>query len=136
MNKNIIAYLLLMMPALLLTSYLKDQEDIFDKPASIRTKGILTRLDVYWQISEYGWVLDMFPHPAQDYGCYSFTMKFDEDNVTVCTELSKDDVTKTITSSYTLNNKNGPVLSFDIYNEFLHYFYASRRHWSRRLRSL
>jgi hypothetical protein len=43
MKKKIFVYLLLMMPALLLTSCLKDQEDVFDKPASIRTKEYLEK---------------------------------------------------------------------------------------------
>lgn len=121
MKKKIFAYLLLMLPALLLTSCLKDQEDVFDKPASIRTKEYLEKTRRVLTSSEHGWVLDMFPHPTQDYGGYSFTMKFDEDNVTVCTELAED-VTEPITSAYTLSNEAGPVLCFDTYNKYLHLF--------------
>lgn len=121
MKKKIFVYLLLMMPALLLTSCLKDQEDVFDKPASIRTKEYLEKTRRVLTSSEHGWVLDMFPHPTQDYGGYSFTMKFDEDNVTVCTELT-DKFTEPITSAYTLSNEAGPVICFDTYNEYLHYF--------------
>ena len=121
MKKNIFVYLLLMLPALLLTSCLKNQEDLFDKSASLRNAEYLENARKVLVSSENGWVLDMFPHKTQNYGGYSYTMKFDEQTVTVTTELTAD-VTQTVTSTYSLDNEDGPVIAFDTYNNLIHLF--------------
>lgn len=121
MKKNIFIYLLLMLPALLMTSCMKDQEDLFDKSASIRSAEYLENARKVLTSAEYGWVLDYFPHSSQTYGGYSYTLKFDEQNVTVSTEFA-DDVTETLTTTYVLDNEDGPSIAFDTYNDYLHYF--------------
>ena len=123
MKKKLFAYLLLMLPALLMTSCLKDQEDIFDKSASLRSKEYLDNAKRVLTSAEYGWVLDFFPDRTQKYGGYSYTMKFDNNNVTVCAEEAiSGDPTSTETTAYTLDNEDGPVIVFDTYNDLIHLF--------------
>ena len=119
-KKNIFIYLLLALP-LLLTSCLKDQEDLFTDSASARSAKYLSNVERVLTSAEYGWVLNYFPDREQSYGGYAYTMQFDEENVKVCFELA-DDVTQSITSTYSLTNEGGPVLAFDTYNDYMHYF--------------
>lgn len=119
-KKNIFIYFLLALP-LLLTSCLKDQEDLFEDSASARTMKYLANAKRVLTSSEYGWVLDYFPDREQSYGGYAYTLKFDESNVAVCFEMA-DDVTQPISTGYSLDNEDGPVLAFDTYNDYLHIF--------------
>jgi len=121
MKKKVLSFLLMMLPALLLTSCLKDQDDLFSESASHRVANYLDKAKKVLLSSENGWVLDYFPHSEQSYGGYSYTLKFDDQYVTVCSEVA-DDVTKSIKSTYILDNEDGPCISFDTYNEYLHYF--------------
>ena len=121
MKKNIFAYILMMLPAVLMTSCLKDQEDKFSESASQRSANYLAYVKEVLMSSENGWVLNYFPDRNQSYGGYAYTVKFDSQNVTVGSELAGDGA-ETITSTYALDNEDGPVLTFDTYNAFMHYF--------------
>ena len=121
MKKKIFAYILLLMPALLMTSCLKDQEDKFSDSATARASKYLANIKETLTSAENGWVLDYFPDRDQSYGGYSYTLKFDDQNVTACFELTEDE-RESITSTYSLDNEDGPVLAFDTYNDFLHFF--------------
>lgn len=121
-KKNIILFLLMALPTLLLTSCLKDQEDLFTESASQRTTTYLAKAKKVLTSSENGWVLNYYPDREQSYGGTPFTMKFTDEKVTVaCVELTEDP-TYTVESTYILNNEDGPVLMFDTYNELAHYF--------------
>lgn len=120
MKKKIFAYILLMMPALLMTSCLKDQEDKFSDSATERASKYLANVREVLTSAENGWVLNYYPDREQKYGGFAFTLKFDEQNVTVGTEIAEAD--ETITSTYSLDNEDGPVLAFDTYNSFMHFF--------------
>ena len=84
MKKKVLSFLLMMLPALLLTSCLKDQDDLFSESASHRVANYLDKAKKVLLSSENGWVLDYFPHSEQAYGGYSYTLKFDDQYVTVC----------------------------------------------------
>lgn len=117
-NKTLL-YLLMVLPALLLQSCLKDQEDVFDTPSSIRMQEVLDNAKRVLTSSEQGWVFDYYPDRNQSYGGYVYTVKFDSKEVTAGFELAPG---VTETSLYKLTNDNGPVLTFDSYNTLLHFF--------------
>ena len=121
-KKNIFIFLLMALPTLLLTSCLKDQEDTFDEPASIRLSKYLQNTADILTGSENGWVLDYFPDREQSYGGYSYTLKFDGDSgdVEVRTELANP--TDAFVSKFKLVGDDGPVLTFDTYNTAMHFF--------------
>ena len=121
MKKKLFAYTLLMLPALLMTSCLKDQDDKFSESASERVSNYLTQAKEVLTSSENGWVLNYYPDASQSYGGYAYILKFDDQNVTASSEIAED-VTETITTTYILDNEDGPSISFDTYNDFLHYF--------------
>ena len=54
-------YVLMILPALLLQSCLKDQEDIFDTPSSIRMQEVLDNAKKVLTSSEEGWAFDYYP---------------------------------------------------------------------------
>ncbi len=118
LNKTLL-YVLMVLPTLLLQSCLKDQEDVFDTPSSIRMQEVLDNAKKVLTSSEEGWAFDYYPDRYLSYGGYAYTVKFDNQKVTVGSEL---DPSTLEASLYKLTNDNGPVLSFDSYNTLMHYF--------------
>lgn len=110
---------LLILSGMLLPSCLKDQEEIFDTPSSLRMQEYLDNAKATLTSSPQGWIFDYFPDRELSYGGYVYTVKFDEANVTVGCELAPG---KFETSLYKLTDDNGPILSFDSYNSLMHYF--------------
>ncbi|MBR1547612.1 MAG: DUF4302 domain-containing protein [Prevotella sp.] len=122
MNKKHIFFIMMALP-LLFSSCLKDQDDVFDKSPSARSAEYLANVKRVLTSAENGWVLNYYPDRDQSYGGFAYTLKFDDENVKVCCgDLAIDSVSESITSTYILDNEDGPVLSFDTYNEMMHYF--------------
>ena len=117
---KLLAYLLLLLPVLMLQSCLKDQEDVFPDSSSARMQKYLDKAREVLASSEKGWVMDVYPDKTQKYGGFAFTMKFDTEKVTVGSELAKNP-SDVITSLYKTTSDNGPVLTFDSYNELMHF---------------
>ena len=106
------------LPTLLLTSCLKDQEDVFDKPSATRISEYLANTANVLKASANGWVLYYYPDNEQSYGGYAYTLKFDGEDVVVGLEQEEG----TVTSKYKLVADDGPVLTFDTYNDLMHGF--------------
>lgn len=105
--------------SMMLSSCLKDQEDIFDVDAANRLEQRLEDCKNTLVSSENGWAMDYFPDRDITYGGFVYAMKFTENDVTITCELAPG---QTETSLYKMTNDNGPVLSFDSYNTFMHFF--------------
>lgn len=119
MKKNSIYTLLVVfLTAFSLTSCLKDQEDLFDDSASKRLTTYLAETKDVLVSAEHGWAFNYFPDREQQYGGYTYVLKFDQENVTVTSELDEE----SFTSTYKLNNESGPCLMVDTYNESIHMF--------------
>lgn len=117
---NILTLLLIALPALLLQSCLKDQEDVFDEPASNRLQSAVLNAKKVLMSSQNGWVMDYYAGADQQYGGYAYTLKFDTTKVDVSCELVSDTVVES--SYYKVTNDEGPVLTFDTYNKLMHFF--------------
>lgn len=115
-----IYFLLLLVFPFLLQSCLKEEEDIFGKDPSIRVEEALKNYKEVLSGAENGWLLEYYAEPNQKYGGYNFAMKFSTSEVTANFELA--DPSESVTSMYQLISDDGPVLSFDTYNMFLHFF--------------
>ena len=111
-------YLLLALPALFLQSCQTEEENVFDKSYSERMDEFLHKAQETLVASQYGWALDYYPKSNQSYGGVAYTIKFTRDNAIVRYENNPDD--GEVKSLYKMKEDDGPVLSFDTYNTFLH----------------
>ena len=119
MKKNSIYTLLVVfLTAFSLTSCLKDQEDVFDDSASKRLTEYFAEVKDVLVSAEHGWAFNYFPDRTQQYGGFTYTLKFDKENVTVTSESDEE----SFTSLYKLTNESGPCLMVDTYNESFHKF--------------
>lgn len=103
------------------TSCLMEEKDLFDKSASERLDAYVSEYQDLLASSEDGWLLNYFPEEEQSYGGYAYILLFSKSNVTAWFQLD-DDVTTPVTSLYKVTTDDGPVITFDTYNENLHYF--------------
>jgi hypothetical protein len=120
---NIFTLLVMLFTASVMTSCLKDQEDLFDESASKRLTSYMNNVQDILVGAEYGWALDYYPDRNQSYGGYNYTLKFDRENVEARFDLSKKlSLTEPVVSTYKFVNESGPCLLFDTYNVALHHF--------------
>ena len=111
-------YLLLALPALFLQSCQTEEENVFDKSYAERMDDFLQKAQETLVASQNGWALDYYPKSNQSYGGVAYTIKFTRDNAIVRYENNPDD--GEVKSLYKMKEDDGPVLSFDTYNTFLH----------------
>lgn len=119
MKKKLFIYLLLLLPALTFQSCLKDQEDVFDKDASLRVQENMEKVDTVLNSSTYGWIANYYPSEEQEYGGYAFTFQFKNGKVTVGSELDPGTFEE---STYKIKSYRSTTLSFDTYNTIMHFF--------------
>lgn len=119
-TNKLFIYLLLALPAFFLQSCQTEEDNVFDRPYSERMGEFLQKAQDTLIASQYGWVLDYYPQRDQAYGGVAYTIKFTKDNATVRYENNPDD--GEVKSLYKMKEDDGPVLSFDTYNTFLHIY--------------
>lgn len=119
-TSKILQFAFLALPVLTMQSCLKDQEDIFDKPSATRMTEFLQQTKTTLTGSENGWILDYYPESAQSYGGFTYTLKFTDDDVEARFENYPDYGAET--SLWATKSDDGPVISFDTYNSYLHYY--------------
>lgn len=107
--------------AFTLQSCSNKEEEIFEESPSVRLQALMDKTQATLVSSENGWVMDYFPDRDLSYGGFLYILKFNKQSVEAYCELS-DDLSESIESLYKLSNDDGAVLSFDSYNEFLHFF--------------
>ena len=89
---------------------------MFGESSSKRLQKALEEARTVLRSSEKGWVMDYYVGDDSSNGGYAFTVKFDSLTVTASSELTKG----ASTSYYKLTTDNGPVLTFDTYNDVFH----------------
>ena len=105
----------------LLTSCLKDQEDVFDKSSDVRAEEAIAADYMILAGAEHGWLMKYYPSPYRTFGGYNVIMKFTQDGkVTVASDITNPKVTRE--SFYKVTQSAGVVLSFDTYNDIFHAF--------------
>ena len=107
--------------AFTLQSCSNKEDEIFEESPSARLQALLEKTQATLVSSENGWVMDYFPDRYLSYGGFLYVLKFDKQTVEAYCELSED-LGESAESLYKLTNDDGAVLSFDSYNEFLHFF--------------
>lgn len=118
-TNRIFLFLLFALPTLMLQSCLTDDDEKFDQSSSARMEEFLQSAQQTLMAAPNGWALDYYPEANQKYGGFTYTIKFDGERATVGFE---NNLQRTETSLYKLKTDDGPVLSFDTYNPFIHNF--------------
>lgn len=111
-------YILLLAFPLLVTSCLLEEKDVFDKTPAERMDSFLAEYKTLLESSENGWLFEYYPEKNQSYGGYAYILKFKDGNVTAYFQLAEE----AAVSTYKMTPDDGPVISFDTYNENLHFF--------------
>ena len=105
------------------------EDEIFDKSASQRSDENIEVVRTVLKSAPNGWLMEYYGTLAM--GGYNVMVKFDGDQVTVGSEkwgenhkagIGTDGKAVTTTSHYKLEQSMGTVLSFDGYNETMHYY--------------
>lgn len=103
------------------TSCLMEEKELFDKTPAERMEAYLDEYHELLASSEGGWLLQYYAEENQSYGGYAYVLKFTTADVTAWFQLAED-VATPVTSLYKMTPDDGPVLSFDMYNEYIHFF--------------
>lgn len=112
--------ILSILPFFLVSGCQKDEDLVFDKSASERLQKSMADIKATLEGAEYGWRMEYYAATsAKDYGGYNFVLEFDSGKVSISYENEPETA---LTSLYKMTDDNGPVLSFDTYNAFMHYF--------------
>lgn len=94
---------------------------VFEDSSANRIEAMEEELDDVLRSSPNGWIMEYYPSSGQYYGGYNVLMSFtDGGNVKVASEASG--VGKTAGSTYSIYQSSGCILSFDTYNEVMHFF--------------
>lgn len=117
---KIFIFAIVALPALVLQSCLKDDDDKFSQSASERMETFVTEAQQTLINAPYGWAFDYYPEASQSYGGVTYTVKFSKDSAAVRFENQFSAGEQT--SLYSMKKDDGPVISFDTYNTFMHYF--------------
>lgn len=116
-----IIYILLVF-ATICSSCVQDVDDVYDKPVAQRVEEAVQEYHDLLVSSEYGWLMEYYPHSSQVYGGFNYVMKFSEGNkVMISTDaFGKSDEMEE--SLFSVKKDIGPTLNFDSYNKLFHYF--------------
>jgi hypothetical protein len=123
--KNIKKSILAILSCLLLTglsSCLFEEKNVFSESAAKRINDALANNFELLTSSPSGWVLDYFPTDEQE--GYTLLVRFDKNGlarIATKNRWSSNQYVDTV-SLFRMIGDNGPVLTFDSYNEILHFF--------------
>jgi hypothetical protein len=112
--------ILLAAVAMMLQSCLIEDKKLFCESPAERVEAYLNEYQSLMMSAENGWLLEYYPGD-ESVGGFAYVMKFSKSDVTAWFQLA-DDVSTSVTTLYKMTQDDGPVLSFDTYNEYLHFF--------------
>lgn len=111
--------LLLLGATLTWQSCLHEDADTFGQPAAQRIENAMKQTQETLEAAPNGWLLRYYAGQNYSGPAYNILVKFDNGRATVVSDYDQD---KTTTAAYSVTNDQGVVLSFDSYNEALHFF--------------
>lgn len=113
----------------ILFSCTTEVDDIFDTTSSERLEAQMLECKQLLVSAENGWVIQYYPSSSDETGGQNFVAKFNESGYVEASGEIADDISKTSTSHYSILSSNSVTLSFDTYNQYLHYW-SDPDYWS------
>lgn len=120
MKKILLSILLIGAAAFSLQSCGDDDNDIFDKSAAVRIDEAVAETKALLMSSPNGWMMHYYTGREYTGGGFTMFVKFDESKAHASSDIAAD-VNMVSTSSYDVIKDQGPVLTFNTYNEILHF---------------
>jgi hypothetical protein len=119
--KHIIKFLFLALWIALFTGCNSQEENLFGDSSANRISATLNANKVILCAPVNGWIMEYYPSATQQYGGYNIWVNFSSDgSVSAMSEIYGTGINSI--SSYSLKQSDGPILSFDTYNQVMHYF--------------
>lgn len=127
--KKVLNILLLLTAVFTYSSCTNEVDDIFDKDSALRMNEKLAETKTLLESAPNGWIMRYYGNTA--YGGWNLLCKFENGKVTAASDyLTKKTFDKTTmtgeykeaTSEYHMKQSAGALLSFDGYNEIIHFF--------------
>jgi hypothetical protein len=120
MKKILLSILLIGAAAFSLQSCDDDDNDIFDKSAAVRIDYAVAETKALLVSSPNGWMMHYYTGREYTGGGFTMFVKFDGSKAHASSDIAAD-VNMVSTSSYDVIKDQGPVLTFNTYNEILHF---------------
>ena len=98
---------------------LHDDNETFDTPAAQRIEESIASDKALLESATNGWELHLWMGEGYSAGGYTYFMKFNNGKVSVGSEIADPDMLTS--SSYDVIADEGPVLTFNTYNQIFHY---------------
>jgi hypothetical protein len=106
---------------LVFSSCVPEEDLIFEESSANRIASALQEDMNILVGASNGWLMEYYPSGAQAYGGYNILVRFRQDGkVDVAGELTE--ANSVVTSLFSLKQSAGPVLTFDTYNDIMHFF--------------
>jgi len=118
--KKLLNYIMTAVAAFALQSCLHEDTSLFDESAAQRIDNAAEEIRDLLEAAPDGWLFEYYLGGDYSHGGFNFLVKFENGKVSVSGEIAGDN-TWVETSSYDIAQDQGPVISFNTYNEIFHY---------------
>lgn len=119
--KKIFNLFFISLAVILYSSCTPEEDDLFEKSSAQRVEEAIMMDTEVLTSAPNGWLMEYYPSSTQQYGGYTVLVSFSKDGkTTVASDVFNAD--KTTTSTYVLKQSSGIILSFNTYNEVIHFF--------------
>lgn len=119
--KKIFNLLFITLAVILYPGCTPEEDDIFEDSSANRIEAALKADKEILVSATNGWLMEYYPASAQTYGGYNILALFKEDGkVTLASDVFEPN--KVATSTFSMIQSAGPIVSLDTYNEIMHFF--------------
>lgn len=119
--RKFLLYIMGVISMLSFQSCLHDDKELFDESAAERLEHATEETKQILESSTSGWAFQYYLGDEYTSGGCTYLVKFKDGKADVALDLA-DAPTDITHSSYDVVKDQGPVLTFDTYNEWMHYF--------------
>lgn len=124
MKQKILTYFMVIAACITLHSCLFKQDDYFETSSAERAAEDVLQCSELLKSSPNGWLMEYYVGPDYSLGGITLFCKFGEDKVKMASTLSTPNIPAGVSteSLYRVVSEQSTLLTFDTYNELIHYF--------------